>query len=149
MATTAKNGSSGKAAAGNGSQLEAFVKGQLGEAQKRIAGLEKEAEKVLKNLAARGADSRKELEGLLGRINSGEFNPLESARVRELGKKANQAGAEVKKRLDGLQTRVVEAVGVASQTQVKEINRELGKLSRKLDTLLGGKKPSAKSEPRA
>ncbi len=146
MAT--KNGS--KAAAGsNGSNLEGFVKGQLVEAQKRFVGLEKEAEKVLKNLAARGADSRKELEGLLGRINAGEFNPLENPRVQELGKRANQAGAEVKKRLDGLQTRVVEAVGVASQTQVKEINRELGKLSRKLDSLISGKKPASKSEPRA
>ena len=133
----------------NENTVQAFVKGQLEEAQKRFVGLEKEAEKVLKNLAARGADSRKELEGLLGRINAGEFNPLESARVQQLGKKANQAGAEVKKRLDGLQTRVVEAVGVASQTQVKEINRELGKLSRKLDSLIGGKKPASKSEPRA
>ena len=147
MATT-KNGSSSKKAVAAGG-IETFVKGQLEEAQKRFAGLEKEAEKVLKNLAARGADSRKELEGLLGRLNSGEFNPLESARVQELGKKATQAGTEVKKRLDGLQTRVVEAVGVASQTQVKEINRELGKLSRKLDSLVGGKKAASKSEPRA
>jgi uncharacterized protein YukE len=144
---TSKNGSSSSKA--TTTQLETFVKGQLLEAQKRFAGLEKEAEKVLKNLAARGADSRKELEGLLGRINAGEFNPLESERVQQLGKKANQAGAEVKKRLDGLQTRVVEAVGVASQTQVKEINRELNKLSRKLDTLITGKKPASKSEPRA
>jgi hypothetical protein len=146
MATT-KNGSSKKAVAAGG--IETFVKGQLEEAQKRFAGLEKEAEKVLKNLAARGADSRKELEGLLGRLNAAEFNPLESARVQQLGKKATQAGVEVKKRLDGLQTRVVEAVGVASQTQVKEINRELGKLSRKLDSYLAGKKPASKSEPRA
>lgn len=147
MAT--KNGSKKAAAANQMNQLESFVKGQLDEAQKRFSGLEKEAEKVLKNLAVRGTESRKELEGLLGRINAGEFNPLESARVKQLGKKANQAGAEVKKRLDGLQTRVVEAVGVASQTQVKEINRELGKLSRKLDALIGGKKPASRSEPRA
>ena len=147
MATT-KNGSSSKKAVAAGG-VESFVKLQLEEAQKRFAGLEKEAEKALKNLAARGADTRKELEGLLERINAGEFNPLESDRVRQLGKRANQAGVEVKKRLDGLQTRMVEAVGVASQTQVKEINRELGKLSRKLDSLLGGKKPASRSEPRA
>ena len=146
MATTKNGSSSNKAST---TQLESFVKGQLQGAQKRFVGLEKEAEKVLKNLAARGADSRKELEGLLGRLNAGEFNPLESARVQQLGKKANQAGTEVKKRLDGLQTRVVEAVGVASQTQVKEINRELGKLSRKLDALISGKKPASRSEPRA
>ena len=146
MATTKNGSSSNKATT---AKMESFVKGQLQGAQKRFVGLEKEAEKVLKNLAVRGTESRKELEGLLGRINAGEFNPLESARVKQLGKKANQAGAEVKKRLDGLQTRVVEAVGVASQTQVKEINRELGKLSRKLDSLLGGKKPASKGEPRA
>ena len=40
---------------------------------------------------------------------------------------------ELRKRLDGLQTKVVEAVGVASQSQVKEINRELSRLSKKLD----------------
>ena len=39
-------------------------------------------------------------------------------------------------------------VGVASQSQVQQINRELSRLGKKLDQLVG-KKPVAKSEPRA
>ncbi len=44
--------------------------------------------------------------------------------------------SELRKRLDGLQTKAVEAVGVASQAQVKELNRELSRLSKKLDQIL-------------
>ena len=74
----------------------------------------------------RRAAPAREAEELLGQINP-DATPGEPE-VKELGRKATQAGSEVSKRLDGLQTQVVEAVGVASQAQVKELNRELGKL---------------------
>ena len=89
-------------------EVQKFVKGQLAEAQKRWAALEDEANKAVKNLVAKGTESRKELEGL--------FSKLQTA---ELSKRANDASTGLKKKLDGLQTRVVEAAGVASQSQVK------------------------------
>jgi ElaB/YqjD/DUF883 family membrane-anchored ribosome-binding protein len=114
--------------------LETFVKQQLEGAQKRFEGLEKDAEKVLRNLKARSRVPAREVEKLLEQINPDVL--LENPRVKELGRKATQVSSELRKRLDGIQTRAVEAVGVASQAQVKELNRELSRLSKKLDQIL-------------
>lgn len=110
--------------------VQTFVVGQLEEARKQIARFEKE-------LVTRSRQQRKELEGLLHRLQEGAPD-LKGIRTR-----AEDTTAEVKKALDGLQHRVVEAVGVASQAQVGEIKRELSKLSKKLDALVAAKKASA------
>ena len=119
---------------GKGRNLESFVKQQLEGAQKRIEGLENGAEKVLRDLKARSRRPAREVEKLLGQINPDTL--LENPKVRELGRKATQVRSELRKRLDGFQTKAVEAVGVASQAQVKELNRELSRLSKKLDQIL-------------
>jgi tetrahydromethanopterin S-methyltransferase subunit G len=132
-------------------QLEGFVRGQVEEAHKRLGALEKEAhkrlgalekeaERVMKSLAARGSQSRREVEALVARLNARELKGLVDPQLKQLGKRANEASTEVRRRLDGLQARVIEAVGVASQSQMKEINRELGRLAKKLDAVIGGKK---------
>jgi len=121
------------------SQLQNFVEGQLHEAQKRWNGLENEAGKVLKNLVARGQKSRKELENLLHKLNAHDLNLLENPTVKQLGKRANKASVEVRKRLDTLHARVIEVSGVASQNQVREISREINRLSKKVDSLAGKK----------
>ncbi len=136
----AKNGN------GKASQLQGFVKEQLEEAQKRFTALEEEAERALKELLAKGKAQRKELETLVARFNAGEL--LDPRWVKRWSKKAEQASVDVLGRLDALQSRVVEAAGVASQSQVKELHKELGKLAKKLDAL-AGKKPASKAEPRA
>lgn len=128
-------------------QIQDFVRGQITEVQKTFASIETEAEKALKNLVARGQESRKELEALVKRVNSGDFNPLEADTVQKVAKKANQAGNEVLKKLDGLQAKVIEVTGVASQSQIKELSREIARLSKKVDTLLN--KKGAKPEARA
>ncbi|MGA9524734.1 MAG: hypothetical protein WBV82_24965 [Myxococcaceae bacterium] len=110
-------------------RLPAFVKDQIEDAQKRLTAFEAEAQKVLETLLERGRESRRELENL----------------VKNPGKKANQARLEARKRLDQIQNRVIETVGVASQAQVEQINKELVKLSKKLDQLVGNKKSAAKS----
>src|SRR4051812_34912564 len=102
--------------------IQEFVVVQLEEARKQIVRFEKE-------LAARGKHQRKELEGLISRVKSGK-------ELKALKTQANEVTHEVKKRFDGLQGKLVKAVGVASQAQVKEINRELNKLSKKLETLV-------------
>ncbi len=107
--------------------LESFVREQ-------IEGLEQEAGRVLKTLKARSRRPAREMEKFLGQLNAETL--LENPRVKELGRRATQARSELRKRLDGLQTRAVEAVGVASQAQVKELNRELSRLSKKIDQIL-------------
>lgn len=141
----AKNGKAATSA-----QVQTFLKGQLTGAQKAFTKVETEAQKVLTTLVARGQESRKDLEALLTRVNPSELNTLlDTAQVKKFSKKATQAGTEVRKRLDGLQARVVEAVGVASQTQVREINKEISKISKKLDAVLSGgaKKAAAAQRP--
>ena len=119
---------------GKARNLETFVKQQISDAQKRIEGLEHEAEKVLRNLKARSRGPAREVEKFLGQISPDTL--LDNRRVKELGRKATQVSSELRKRLDGIQTKAVEAVGVASQAQVKELNRELSRLSKKLDQIL-------------
>jgi hypothetical protein len=127
---------------GKATQIQGFVRGQLEEAQKRLAAIEAEAEKALKEIVAKGKAQRKELEGMLVRLKAGElFDP------KVVKQWAEQAGVDVLGRLDALQSRVAEAAGVATQQQVKEIHEELGKLSKKLDAL-SGKKPAGKAETR-
>ena len=119
--TTKKNGAA--------LQLPSFMKEQLEDAQKRFVAFEGEAQKVLENLIERGRESRKELETLLTR-----FQGLEQ--------KATKARTDARKRLDKLQNRVIESVGVASQAQVQQLNREIVKLSKKLDQLVPKKAAS-------
>ena len=51
---------------------------------------------------------------------------------------------ETRKKLEEFQARILEVAGVASQNQVRALNRQLSKLSRRLDTLAGGK-PDARA----
>src|SRR5690349_8418708 len=107
--------------------VETFLKTQLAVAQKRFEELEGEAQKAVKTLETRGQEAAKEAQALWAKLQAGEL--LADPRVKELGKKVDAAGTELRKRLDGLQTKVVEAVGVASQAQLKDLNKELAKLS--------------------
>ena len=101
--------------------IQEFVVAHLEDARKQLVKFEKE-------LAARGKQQRKEIEAIISQVKSGR-------QLKALKSQANEVGSEVRKRLDGLQGKLVEAVGVASVAQVKEINRELGKLAKKLETL--------------
>ncbi|MBN9684387.1 MULTISPECIES: hypothetical protein [unclassified Corallococcus] len=114
--------------------VEAYLKGRFSEAQKRFQGLEGEANKAFRALETRSQVAAKEVQALWTKVQAGELRA--DPRVQELGKKVDAAGVELRKRLDGLQTKVVEAVGVASQSQVQQITQELGRLSKKLDVLL-------------
>ena len=129
-------------------QVATFVKGRLEQAQKQIGQLETEAQKALQTLVSRGRDSSREV---LQRLNVNELR--ERPAVKELEKKATWVGGEVRQRLNGLQDRMVKVVGdVASQSQVEAINRELDRLTRKIDSLVSPKKveqPSQQETPKA
>jgi uncharacterized protein YPO0396 len=123
--------------------VQGFVKGQFGMAQKRLVAFEAEAEKVLKNLIARGQDSRKELDALLERLGAAELKVLNGS-LRELAKRAQDVSTDARKKLEEFQARILEVAGVASSNQVRALNRQLTKLSRRLDSLAGGK-PDARA----
>jgi hypothetical protein len=123
--------------------VQGFVKGQFTVAQKRLVAFEVEAEKVLKNLIARGQDSRKELDALLERLGTAELKVLNGT-LRDLVKRAQDVSQEARKKLEEFQARVLEVAGVASQNQVRALNRQLTKLSRRLDSITGDK-PDARA----
>lgn len=108
--------------------VQDFVVGQLEEARKRIQSFEKD-------LVKRGRAQQKEIESLIRDLRSGK-------QLKTLEKQANAATTEVKKRLDGLQESVLDALGVASRDEIREIHRELARLTKRVDTLVS-KKPSA------
>jgi polyhydroxyalkanoate synthesis regulator phasin len=121
-------------------QVTSFVKGRLEQAQRQIGQLETEAQKALQTLVSRGRESGREV---LQKLNVNELRQRANPAVRKLEQQATQVGGEVRQRLSGLRSRMVTVVGgVASQSQVDALNRELDRLSRKLD-LLVAKKPEA------
>lgn len=116
----------GKLVEGGLEEAQKRIQGLEAEAQKRLKGLEAEAGKVVNILKVRGQESRKELNQLLAH-----------PKVKELSRKVDEAGTGLRKRMGVLQTRVVETVGVASQAQVRQIHKEVTKLSKKLDEMVG------------
>jgi len=130
---------------GAAGQVTSFVKGRLEQAQKQFGQLETEAQKALQTLVSRSRESSREV---LQRLNVNELR--EKPAVKELEKKATWVGGEVRQRLNGLQGRMVKVVGgVASQSQVEAINRELDRLTRKIDSLVSPKKPEQQSQQEA
>ena len=126
-------------------QVTSFVKGRLEQAQKQIGQLETEAQKALQTLVTRSRESSREV---LQKLNVNELR--EKPAVKELEKKATWVGGEVRQRLTGLQDRMVKVVGgVASQSQVQAINRELDRLTRKIDSMVSPKKPEQQSQQEA
>jgi polyhydroxyalkanoate synthesis regulator phasin len=121
--------------------MQGFMKGQFGIAQKRIVAFEAEAEKVLKNLIARGQDSKKELDALLERLSATELKVLNGS-LRELVKRAQDVSQDARKKLEDFQARILQVAGVASQNQVRALNRQLSKLSRRVDNI---DKPDARA----
>ena len=107
------------------SEVPAFVKEQLAEAQKRFTAIQVQAEKTIKEWVAKGQ----------------ELQATTAKRTRALG-------SNVRKQAESLQNRLIQAAGVATQSQIKVLTRELSKLSRKLDALVE-KKAATKTDARA
>ena len=106
-------------------EVPAFVKEQLVEAQKRFAVIQGQAEKTIKEWVAKG----------------------HSIQV-TTAKRTKALGNEVRKQAESFQNRLIEAAGVATQSQIKVLTRELSKLSKKVDALVE-KKATAKTDARA
>jgi phosphopentomutase len=103
------------------SDIQKAVVSQLEEARTRFGRLEKE-------LVAKGRAQQKELEGLIKRVKSGQ-------ELKKLEKRATAAGSEVLKRVDAVQTKVLNVIGAASQSQVSNLVRDVQRLAKKVDGL--------------
>jgi uncharacterized protein YukE len=110
-------------------EVQSLVLGQLEDARQRLITLEKE-------LVKRGRAQQKEIESLIRGVRTGK-------QVKQIEKQAAAAGTEVKKRLDGLQASVLGVLGVASSSEISELNRELVRLSKKVDALASKKNAAA------
>jgi exonuclease VII large subunit len=134
-----------KAANEAAGQVSSFVKGRLEQAQRQFEQLEAELQKRLQPLVIQGRESG--LKVLLKLNDSVHELRRENPTVQKLEQQALQVGGVLRQRLDTLQHRMVKVVGtVASQSQVDAINRELDRLGRKLDALVGA--PQKPEQPR-
>lgn len=133
-----------------------FLREPLEAAQLRLTEFEEEAQKVFKDLMQKGKESRKDFQELLQRLSKQDWTMDElrgrvtklrvqgMERAQELRGKADAFRSEAMERLEELQTRAVAFLGVASRDQVKELSRELDRLSRRLDKLDKSHKPAAR-----
>ena len=118
-------------------KMQDFVKEQMEEAQKRFQVIEGEAKKALGKIRRFNAKELKFLENPSATVN---------ATVKQISKKANAATNMMKKRFDALQEKLGELSGVATQAQIRELNKELHRLAKKVEGLVEKK---AKPEARA
>ena len=128
-----------------GKKMHDFLREPIEAAQARLAEIEEEAQKVFKELVEKGKESRKEMAGLVQRLSAQDWGMEELrgqvARLREQGMErasglASKAGSfrsDAIERLEELQTKVIEFLGVASREQVEELSLELERLARRLD----------------
>ena len=126
-------------------KLPDFMREPFEAAQARLAEFEEEAQKVFKGLVEKGKESRKEMAGLVQRLSSQDWGMEELrdrvTKLRTQGMErasglANKAGSfriDAMDRLEELQSKVIEFLGVASREQVEELSLELERLARRLD----------------
>ncbi len=110
-------------------KLGIMLRESLEQAQMRLTTFEEEAQKVVQA-------SRKEVAGLWQKVNAQDL--FGNGYFKEISGRARLVGADVTARLEGLRGRAVAIVGVASRNQVEDIQRDLDRLSRKVDKLLNG-----------
>ena len=116
---------------GRAASVQTFVRDQIEEAQKRFVAIEGEARKALESLR---------------RFSPKDLRLLENPAVKQISRRAEAAGSVMFKRLDALQNRLIAASGVASQAQIRELSREINRLSKKVDGLMDKKsKPEARA----
>ena len=97
--------------------LQASARAQLGQAQKRFRSFQGRASRALLDLASESRARGTKWTERVRRLTSGR-----------------------RLRLGPWQERLMEAVGVASSNQLQRVNRELAKLSKKVDALSSDKR---------
>jgi len=102
-------------------EAQKYLIGQLEDARKRLQSLEKD-------LVTRGRKQQREIEKLMGRITSGR-------ELKAFEKKASQASSRFVKQLQKAQGQALDALGLATQSQIRKLSREVAALSKKVDAV--------------
>lgn len=103
-----------------------FLREPLEMAQARLGTLEDEAQRLWKELMEMSKTGRRELGGLMERLQK----QVERAQWRH---KAESFRADALERLMELQTKAVSFLGVATREQVEELSREIEKVLARLE----------------
>jgi hypothetical protein len=111
--------------------VQAAVAARVGLAKKRVLAFERQ-------LVRKGRGQQREFEAMLRNLRT-------ATPVRRLGKRAEAASTEARRRLDGLQRQVLSALGVASRNEIVELNRELTRISKRVDALAARRVPGSSS----
>ena len=129
----------------NGHQtLPVFVKDTIGEAQKRLSALEKEAQKLAKEFITRSRAAQKDFTRELEKIQKRGSEIIDDPRIREFRGRAREFSGDILGRLEELQSAILNLVGVASKEQVDAVSGELRRLAKKVD---GMSKTARRSKP--
>ena len=120
-----------------------FVRVQVEAAEKRLVTFEEEAQRLLKDLIAKGKESRKDIRGLLKK--AAELDVAE--RAEEWKGKAEKTGTEVIKRIEELQDKALGMIGVASTSQIEELAHEIQRLARRVDKMTKAANKVARVKP--
>lgn len=138
-----------------------FLREPLHAAQERFEQIEEEAQRVIKDLMVRGRASRKDIEHIVQRWSKQDWSfPEVKSRLERLRDQGAERAAELKDRAESfrvealervveLQGRAVAFLGVATRTEVEELQKELDRLARRLDRAEKGKKARKGSRPGA
>lgn len=103
--------------------------GPLKEVQGFVASARKRIEVLEKDLLKKGRAQQKELETLFKGVREGKP-------IKKLEKQASELSDEVRRRVDGLQGKVLVALGVASRSEIEQIHHDLTKLSKTVEALV-------------
>ncbi len=126
------------------SRVTEFLREPLSAAQARLERLEEDAQRVLRDLMDRGRAGRRDFEQMVARLSRQDWTFPEMKqrleRIRGQGVeaaaewrgKAETFRAEALERMLELQARAVSYLGVATRDQVRELQKELGKLERRI-----------------
>lgn len=119
-----------------------FLKEPLEAVQQRLAELEEEAQRLFKDLMQKGKESRKDVAELVQRLSKQDWGMRDRVvtlreqgmeRANELRGKVEKFRAEAMGKLEDVQTKAAEFLGVATREQVEALSKELEKLARRLD----------------
>jgi DNA repair exonuclease SbcCD ATPase subunit len=149
-----------KASNGRAVKVPEFLREPLEAAQARLATLEEEAQRVLRDLMDRGRASRKDLEQMVQRLSKQDWSfPEMKQRIEKLREqgveraaewrgKAETFRVEAMERVMDLQGRAIAFLGVASRDQVEELSKELDRLAKRIGKASGKRaKKGGRSEP--
>lgn len=134
-------------------KVREFLREPLAAAHERIGQLEEEAQRVIKDLMNRGRASRKDIEHIVARLSRQDWTfpemkqRLEKLREQGVERAAEWRGraetfrAEALERMLDLQTRAVSFLGVATRDEVRELSKEIDRLSRRIEKAVKGRRP--------